>query len=104
MMGSSRSRELKKHGDFGIGTFDALDGEMIVLDGVVYQAKADGHIYQAADNLTTPFATVTYFDSDLAAHHRQNDEPFRLLFHYGRQAPHREYDLCSEGCTGHSPS
>ncbi len=58
--------ELKKHGDFGIGTFDALDGEMIMLDGVVYQAKADGHIYQVADNLTTPFATVTYFERDLA--------------------------------------
>lgn len=57
--------ELKKHGDFGIGTFEALDGEMIVLDGVVYQAKADGHIYVAADNQTTPFATVTYFDKDL---------------------------------------
>jgi acetolactate decarboxylase len=58
--------ELKKHGDFGIGTFDALDGEMIVLDGTVYQAKADGHIYTAADSQTTPFATVTYFDRDLA--------------------------------------
>jgi len=58
--------ELKKHGDFGIGTFEALDGEMIVLDGVVYQAKADGHIYTVADNQTTPFATVTYFDHDLA--------------------------------------
>ena len=59
--------ELKKHGDFGIGTFDALDGEMIVLDGVVYQAKADGRIYPVADSQTTPFATVTYFNSDLAA-------------------------------------
>jgi acetolactate decarboxylase len=58
--------ELKRHGDFGIGTFDALDGEMIVLDGVVWQAKADGRIYPVADNLTTPFATVTYFDSDLS--------------------------------------
>jgi len=56
--------ELKKHGDFGIGTFDALDGEMIVLDGVIYHAKADGKIYRAPDNLTTPFATVTYFDRD----------------------------------------
>jgi len=56
--------ELKTHGDFGIGTFDALDGEMIVLDGVVYQAKADGHIYRASDSFTTPFATVTYFDRD----------------------------------------
>jgi acetolactate decarboxylase len=56
--------ELKKHGDFGIGTFDGLDGEMIVLDGVVYQAKSDGKIYRVPDNVTTPFATVTYFDLD----------------------------------------
>ena len=40
--------EIRKHGDFGIGTFDALDGEMIVLDGTVYQAKADGKIYPVA--------------------------------------------------------
>ena len=59
--------EIRKHGDFGIGTFDALDGEMIMLDGVVYQAKADGHIYTAAYGQTTPFATVTYFDRDLSA-------------------------------------
>lgn len=59
--------ELKKHGDFGIGTFDSLDGEMIVLDGVVYQAKADGRIYRVPDSLTTPFATVTYFDRDFTA-------------------------------------
>jgi acetolactate decarboxylase len=58
--------ELKRHGDFGIGTFDALDGEMIVLDGSVYQAKADGKIYLVADTATTPFATVTYFDSDFS--------------------------------------
>lgn len=57
--------ELKKHGDFGIGTFDALEGEMIVLGGIVYQAKADGEIYAVPDNATTPFATVTYFERDI---------------------------------------
>ncbi len=31
-----------KHGDFGLGTFAALDGELILLDGVVYQAAFDG--------------------------------------------------------------
>ena len=46
--------EIRKHGDFGIGTFDALDGEMIVLDGVVYQAKADGHIYTAMPTARRP--------------------------------------------------
>jgi acetolactate decarboxylase len=67
--------EIRKKGDFGIGTFDALDGEMIVLDGVVYQAKADGHIYKASDNQTTPFATVTYFDRDQAV---TTDMPMNL--------------------------
>ena len=59
--------EIKKHGDFGIGTFDALEGEMIMLDGVVYQAKSDGRIYPVPDNATTPFATVTYFKPDFNA-------------------------------------
>ena len=67
--------EIRKKGDFGIGTFDALDGEMIVLDGVVYQARADGHISIASDNQTTPFATVTYFDHD---HADVTDRPMNL--------------------------
>jgi len=57
--------ELRNHGDFGIGTFDSLDGEMIVLDGRVYQAKADGRIYSVTDTATTPFATVTWFERDI---------------------------------------
>jgi acetolactate decarboxylase len=56
--------EIRRHGDFGIGTFDALDGEMIVLDGIVYQAKADGRMYTATDNQTSPLATVTSFERD----------------------------------------
>ncbi|MDP2796290.1 MAG: acetolactate decarboxylase [Methanoregula sp.] len=58
--------ELKKHGDFGIGTFHALEGEMIVLDGKVYQAKADGRVYAVLDNATTPLATVTHFNCDFS--------------------------------------
>jgi len=56
--------ELKKHGDFGIGTFDGLNGEMIVLDGNVYQALSNGTITTAPDAETTPFAMVTWFDRD----------------------------------------
>jgi acetolactate decarboxylase len=59
--------EIKKHGDFGIGTFDALEGEMIVVDGVVYQAKSDGMIYPVPDTTSTPFATVTFFEPDFNA-------------------------------------
>jgi acetolactate decarboxylase len=59
--------ELRGHGDFGIGTFDALDGEMIMLEGRIYQATADGSIRSVPDTATTPFATVTYFDRDFSA-------------------------------------
>jgi len=56
--------ELKTHGDFGLGTFNALDGEMIVLGGEVYQIAADGVVYESADSIRTPFAVVTFFTAD----------------------------------------
>ena len=52
--------ELRAKGNFGIGTFDHLDGELILLDGVIFQAKADGAVVRAPDSLTVPFAAVTY--------------------------------------------
>ncbi|WP_292882930.1 acetolactate decarboxylase [Methanobrevibacter sp. UBA188] len=56
--------DLKKHGDIGLGTFEGVNGEMIVLDGVVYQAAADGSINVMKDDEKIPFATVTKFDED----------------------------------------
>ena len=57
--------ELRASGDFGLGTFDALDGEMIALDGDFYQVKADGRAYEVDERLKTPFAVVTFFEPDL---------------------------------------
>ena len=56
--------ELLTHGDLGIGTFDALEGEMIVIDHEVYQARADGTVRLMPDSATTPFATVVDFKAD----------------------------------------
>lgn len=56
--------DLRKHGDLGIGTFNALDGEMIALDGQFYQVKGDGRVCIAGDALKTPFAVVTWFEAD----------------------------------------
>lgn len=58
--------ELKTHGNLGLGTFDALEGEMIVIGDTVYQARADGKIYELPDSATTPFAAVVNFDADQA--------------------------------------
>ena len=62
--GHMTCRELLESGDFGLGTFEKLDGEMVVLDGVVYQIKADGRVYRPDKDVTTPFAVVTPFQTD----------------------------------------
>jgi acetolactate decarboxylase len=54
--------EIRKHGDFGLGTFNDLDGEMVLLDGIVYQITADGRVATIEDEQTlTPFACVTFY-------------------------------------------
>lgn len=57
-------REILTHGDFGLGTFNRLDGEMVILDGQVYQMKADGKAYPVSLDEQTPFACVTRFHPD----------------------------------------
>jgi len=59
-------RDLKRHGDLGLGTFDGLDGEMVVCDGRVWQVRDDGRAYAVPDTAATPFAAVTWFESDAA--------------------------------------
>jgi acetolactate decarboxylase len=53
--------EAKKHGDFGIGAFDRLDGEMLALDGVVYQVTSDGKVHRPPDEAGLCFTAVTRF-------------------------------------------
>jgi acetolactate decarboxylase len=55
--------QLAHDGDFGLGTFDGLDGEMIALDGIFYQAQADGSVHVADPTMETPFADVHFFHS-----------------------------------------
>jgi acetolactate decarboxylase len=62
--GSMTYEELSSHGDFGLGTFNSLDGEMVELDGQFYQVKADGAVYPVNSSMKTPFAIVTYFTPD----------------------------------------
>jgi acetolactate decarboxylase len=63
-VGSATLRDVLAAGDFGVGTFDRLDGEMIVLDGKIFQALADGTVRPADLAGTTPFAAVTFFAAD----------------------------------------
>ncbi len=58
--------ELKRNGDFGLGTFDGLDGELIMLEGVCYRATAGGVVTSPPDDARVPFAVVTHFRPDLS--------------------------------------
>lgn len=64
--------ELTGYGNFGIGTFDKLDGEMIVLDSKIYQVKSDGEVYQPEINIKTPFATVSKFKPEKSLQIKEN--------------------------------
>jgi acetolactate decarboxylase len=55
---------LRKYGDLGIGTFEQLDGEMVVVDGRVFQVRCDGSVREVADSVLTAFATVARFRPD----------------------------------------
>jgi len=55
---------LREHGDLGLGTFEDLDGEMVVVDGEVYQALCDGSVHRVGDEVKTPFAVITKFVPD----------------------------------------
>jgi len=56
--------QVRSRGDFGLGTFNYLDGEMVLLDGKVYQIRSDGNVYDVGDDEKSPFACVTFFSPD----------------------------------------
>jgi len=57
-------RDLKNHGNFGLGTYDALDGEGLMLDGRIWQALSDGRVVEPPDSATAPFWVCTEFEAD----------------------------------------
>ncbi|OYW53156.1 MAG: acetolactate decarboxylase [Hyphomicrobium sp. 32-62-53] len=55
---------VRSKGDFGIGTFNDLDGEMVLLDGTVYCLRPQGQAEIIEDDVRTPFAIATHFAGD----------------------------------------
>lgn len=59
--GPATFARVRQHGDFGLGTVNHLDGEMLALDGVFYQITSDGKVHVIPDSMKTSFATVSFF-------------------------------------------
>ena len=55
---------LREHGDLGLGTFESLDSEMVVVDGHFFQVRSDGSVREVPHNVLSPFAAVTAFSPD----------------------------------------
>ncbi len=62
---------LKRKGNFGLGTFEGIDGEMTILDGHCYHFRSDGMVTEEPDRSRVPFAVITSFRSGI--HFSTND-------------------------------
>ena len=62
--GAVQIAALREHGDLGLGTFESLDGEMVVVDGHFFQVRSDGSVREVQDSVLSPFAAVTAFSPD----------------------------------------
>ena len=64
--GAVQVSRLLQHGDFGVGTFIDLDGEMVVLDGVCYRVSSDGQVTTVEGDRLIPYAVVTQFRAEFS--------------------------------------
>ena len=62
--GCTRVGDLKTHGDFGLGTYEDLDGELVMLDGHCFRTTAEGVTREVKDDRLVPFAVITRFEAD----------------------------------------
>ena len=61
--------QFKEHGDIGMGIFEAVNGELIMLDGVVYQALSDGSVIVPSDDVLIPYGNAAFFEADAQISH-----------------------------------
>lgn len=95
--------ELLNRGNFGLGTFDDLDGEMIINDGQAYQLKSDGKAYKVNPKQKTPYACVTQFEPYSFEYLYSSIELCELYAFLDRTLPSKNmvYALKIEGAFAH---
>ncbi len=53
--------QIRRYGDLALGTFDQLDGELVMRDGHAYRVAGDGTVQAVADTVRSPFVVATWF-------------------------------------------
>jgi acetolactate decarboxylase len=96
--GHTTLSELATKGDFGIGTFNTLDGEMVLEDGLFFQVKADGKVYRPSAETQTPFASVVKFAPEDSLEIQNMDYPqLQQLIDSLMKSPNYFYAIRVEG-------
>ncbi len=70
---------LKKHGNIGLGTFNGLNGELVMLEGECYQCIPKKPVKIAADDVLIPWGVVTAFTDNASKTTLENITHFSQL-------------------------
>lgn len=96
--GNTKLSELAKKGDFGIGTLNALDGELVLENGQFFQVKSDGKVYRPSGETLTPFASVVKFaPEDSMEVHGLDFPKLKLLIYSLMKSPNYFYAVRLDG-------
>ena len=55
---------MKQHGNIGLGAFEAMDGELLILDGKAYNAMYSGEVVAVEENCPIVYGAVALFSAD----------------------------------------
>jgi acetolactate decarboxylase len=80
--------ELKRFGNFGLGAPDQLDGELLILNGKIYQTQASGKT-TAITTGKTPFAVVNFFNADQVVQTKESLTKDQLYAYLDRLMPNQ---------------
>jgi acetolactate decarboxylase len=85
--GAVRVSTVREHGDLGLGTFENLDGEMVIVDGQVFQVRSDGSVRECSDDVLSPFAVITRFTPEETVTLAQCPDLSHLTSHFDALRP-----------------
>lgn len=91
--GNLTVREAKTHGDTGLGTYNGVDGELIMIDDVLYQVPSSGEVKIAGDATHIPFLNATFFHKEFSFEisNRVNYDSLRKEIHQHFPSPNYFY-------------
>ena len=62
--GNLTQAEYKSYGDFGIGTYNGVNGEMVYYGGIPYRVSFEGPVVVPPSDFLIPFANTKFFVAD----------------------------------------